>query len=456
MSQTAASSAPDPRSTTGALVALRLEREEYPELDEQLIIDANAAMRRGALGAMSVGVMGVIAIPAVVFLGGATGLWLPWGFSWLGMATSLAVYLMARRRRIHGLQAYLVLVPWVSMPTLFYLACHLLVPDGAAMFILGPLSSLYFVLLVVAGLAFNARLAMVSGTVAAAGYLLAVWLALPVLSQSTSPNALLQQDLRSFGIYLIRAAMIFFAGVTVGVLGGVARKFTLRVLARQRERERVERLLGQYVSPAVAERLLSDPRAHFGERKQVAILFSDIRGFTTYAETAAPEELVRRLNEYFDAMGDAIAQHGGVIDKYIGDAVMAVFGGLVPLENPAQAAVEAALEMRHRLELLNTGWTQQGLAPFETGIGLHFGEVIQGALGSEQRRDYTVVGDAVNTASRLESLTKEHGLPILLSDAVHSCLPAALGERARLIGEVAVKGRRGTVKLFAYSNSFRA
>ncbi len=179
------------------------------------------------------------------------------------------------------------------------------------------------------------------------------------------------------------------------------------------------------------------------------ILFSDIRGFTRSCEEHPPEEIVTRLNEYFDEMVAAIINEGGVVDKFIGDAVMATFGGLLDLEDPGLSAVKAARQMRHRLEGLNKRWAVGGHRSFDNGIGLHLGEVIQGPIGAEHRKDFTVIGDPVNIASRLEGLTRTTDESILVSDALYTDLPASIRQSCQSQGSFQLKGRTGEVQVWS-------
>lgn len=417
-------------------------------LRRSLTAESNAALRKGALFALAPAVMGSLFLPLLMVAGIARGLWVPWFFSMLCLVACFALYVLARRGRVYGWRAYAVLLPFVSLPTFFFLMCHALLPAGAATFFNGPISLLYLVTLAVTGFRFDFRLSATAGVVAAGGYLLCFLLARPALRTLSAPDELMVQDLTSAPIHVIKALMLLFGGLTVGALAVVTKRLAVRVQREEREKSLLSRLFGQYVSEEVRERLVNDPHAQAGERKTLVVLFSDIRGFTEYGEEADPEDIVRRLNAYFDAMVGAIRQHGGVVDKFIGDAVMATFGGLVPLENASAAAVEAAREMRRRLAELNARWAQGGHAPFDNGIGLHLGEVVLGAIGCEERKDFTVIGDAVNTASRVESLTKQYGQPLLITEALFTRLPPHLKELCQPLGAAHVKGRKAALELY--------
>lgn len=206
---------------------------------------------------------------------------------------------------------------------------------------------------------------------------------------------------------------------------GVIAAHTNRMIDGLKERDQIRATMGKLVSPAVARRLLqtgTDGLALGGRRQHVVVLFSDIRGFTTWAERAEAECVVRDLNRYFSEMVALVHQSGGVVDKFIGDGLMAIFG-LDDPDGAAGRAVAVAERMHEAVHALSSSLS----APIEIGIGIHAGPVIAGNIGSPERLEFTFIGDTVNTASRLEALTRELGVGILVSDAVH----AALGEGDR-------------------------
>jgi adenylate cyclase len=178
----------------------------------------------------------------------------------------------------------------------------------------------------------------------------------------------------------------------------------------------------------------------------MSVLFSDIRGFTTVSEKGEPEEIVHMLNEYFTRMVEVVFHHKGTVDKFVGDMVMALFGA--PLEDPrhAEHAVEAALDMIEALHTLNLKWTAEGRPSLDIGIGINSGPMIAGNIGSDQIMSYTVIGDAVNLGSRLESLNKQYGTRIIISDATRSHVNDAYTFRP--LGDVVVKGKTKPVAIF--------
>ncbi len=215
------------------------------------------------------------------------------------------------------------------------------------------------------------------------------------------------------------------------------------------ERDRVRDLLGKVVSPEIATQLLQSDLKLGGEEREVTILFSDIRDFTTLSEKLAPTELLALLNRYLDRMSTIVEKHGGVIDKYIGDAIMALFGAPVSAADSADRAIAAAREMAAALATLNLELAAEGKPPLMFGIGINTARVIAGNMGSKTRLNYTVIGDGVNLASRLEGLTKDpvYGTRIIISEA--TVLAARSAPAARELGEVKVKGKAQAVKIFA-------
>ena len=211
------------------------------------------------------------------------------------------------------------------------------------------------------------------------------------------------------------------------------------VLARKTE-QKIRNIFQKYVPADVIDEVLGNPESMLtGENRHVAILFSDIRGFTTISETMRPDELVTSLNRYFSMMVDIIVARNGTVDKYIGDAIMALFGAPVRSENDSLLSVLAGLEMAQALEVFNEEQKAKGKKEFHIGIGINYGEVTVGNIGSEKKMNYTVIGDNVNLASRLEGLTKKYKQMLLFSDSVYQRVGRYV--YCRLVDKVVVKGK---------------
>jgi len=248
------------------------------------------------------------------------------------------------------------------------------------------------------------------------------------------------------GWFLEPAAPAFAA--TLAIAG----RFVNDSVAQARERAMLRDAFGGYVSPQIMGEILA---GHItpglgGKRQRVCILFSDIRDFTTRSEFMPPEALIEMLNGYFTEMTQAVHRHGGTVDKFIGDGMMCFFGAPQPLERPAQSAVAAARDMLERLARLNASFAAQGLEPLAIGIGMHVGDAIVGHVGSDDRHEYTVIGDAVNTASRIEGLTKKLGHALVISGDAWAELENR--EEFTPLGEHSLKGR-SAMRVYGYTGS---
>lgn len=241
-------------------------------------------------------------------------------------------------------------------------------------------------------------------------------------------------------ITLAAPAVLSIAVVLAAMVGGLA--------TEGREKAKLRAVFSQYVAGPVVDRILLDPsRARLGgERKELTVLFSDIRGFSLFSEHMAPETLAAFLGEYLTPMTELVLASGGTLDKYIGDAVMAIWGAPIDVPDHAARACEVALRMQEALVGLNAEWARSGKPAVAIGIGINTGAMAVGNMGSAARFDYTVLGDQVNLGSRLESLTKEYGVSILVGQTTAQL--AGDGFVFREIDLVRVKGRAGAVPVF--------
>ncbi|MFZ5731327.1 MAG: adenylate/guanylate cyclase domain-containing protein [Pseudomonadota bacterium] len=246
--------------------------------------------------------------------------------------------------------------------------------------------------------------------------------------------------------HLVRSLIILVCGVLAGAVGIRLRRQFERSIAAVTARDRVTNLFGQHVSPQVVERLLAEGTQTTSDTRRVAVMFVDFRSFTAEAKSRTPQEVVERLDGAFAVLVDVLDRHGGIVNKFLGDGFLALFG--VPFETPdaAQRAVAAAREMLAAMEANNSGADWQ----LRIGIGLHVGEVVAGNIGSPRRKEYTVIGDTVNLASRIEALNKQFGSQFLISSVVRDDLGDAAAD-AELIGDVPIRGYDAPMPIWRFA-----
>jgi adenylate cyclase len=220
--------------------------------------------------------------------------------------------------------------------------------------------------------------------------------------------------------------------------------------------ERVRREMARFFSPEIARQIAHDRTGLViaSNRRPITVLFSDIRNFTSISEGLPPEEVVELLREYFNTMVPIVLKHGGTLDKYVGDALMGLFGAPLAQGDHAIRALRAALEMVAQLPLLSPKWEARSGRPLQIGVGVNSGEAVVGVMGADSRREYSAIGDTVNLASRLEGVTKDFKTPIVVSHAT----VLALGDRFRVreLSELKVKGRQESVRVYAVDGELDA
>ena len=243
-------------------------------------------------------------------------------------------------------------------------------------------------------------------------------------------------------IPIVQTALIFLLIYLAGLIN--------HYLASLKEKRFIRNAFQQYLAPELVDKLLRDPKSlkYGGSLQEVTVLFSDIRSFTTYSENHKPEETVQILKEYLTAMVNTIVDNEGILDKFVGDEIMALFGTPVPLPNPALSACKTALQMRDRLTELQQKWREEGREDFEIGIGINTGPAVVGNLGSEQIFDYTAIGDTINLGARLEGINKEYKTAkhIIISEFTLEKVQDLV--ETRYIDEVKVKGKNKAVKIY--------
>lgn len=292
---------------------------------------------------------------------------------------------------------------------------------------------IYFIFVILSTLRLDFWLSTFTGAVAAAE-LFAVGMYYQDVDASGEPQLY---------FHAVRSLVIMMCGLLAGAVGmQLRRQFTASIAAAS-ARDRVTNLFGQHVSPQVVERLMAEGTSAAGDLRRVAVMFVDFRGFTAGAQSRTPQEVVDRLDGAFAVLVEILDRHGGIVNKFLGDGFLALFGAPLEAADAAHRATAAGREMLAAMDRINaqTSW------PLRIGIGIHFGEVVAGNIGSPRRKEYTVIGDTVNFASRLEALNKEFGSQFLISAAVRDALGDDGGDAVAL-GEVEVRGYQQKVAVF--------
>lgn len=304
---------------------------------------------------------------------------------------------------------------------------------GASQALGSAVPLMYFIFIILSTLRLDFRLSTFTGFVAAAE-LLAVALIYDPASGVGEPQAY---------FHAVRSTIILICGVLAGAVGAQLRRQFAASIAAATARDRVTNLFGQHVSPQVVERLMAAGASAGGDLRRIAVMFVDFRGFTAGAQTRTPQEVVDRLDGAFAVLVDILDRQGGIVNKFLGDGFLALFGAPLEASDAAHRAVAAGREMLTAMDRINaqTRW------PLRIGIGIHFGEVVAGNIGSPRRKEYTVIGDTVNFASRLEALNKEFGSQLLISAAVREVLGEDCDDAVAL-GEVEVRGYEQKVPVF--------
>lgn len=343
------------------------------------------------------------------------------------LAAGVVTIFLRRGRNFPVLGRYMNALVETSFPTLllYLLAGYLSSP--VVIFGTWP-ALLYFLFIILSTLRLNFALSAFTGAVAAVELFVLAFVMLHLEWQTEDPDL-------SIGYHVTRSAVLLAAGLLAGYAGATIKSHFRRALAAASARDRVTNLFGQHVSPRVVERLVAIGAAELSEMRRVCVMFVDIRSFTTAARTRTPAEVVERLDDVFEILVEIVDRHNGIVNKFLGDGLLAIFGA--PIDDPLEAAnaVAAAREMLMSIDASNVGHSW----PIRLGIGVHIGQAVAGTVGSQRRKEYTVIGDTVNLASRLESLNKEVGSQLIVSDAVREAARDAIGE-ALPLGPVPVRG----------------
>jgi adenylate cyclase len=319
-----------------------------------------------------------------------------------------------------------------SMPTLA-LALHI---DnmGAVQALSFVVPLAYFIFIILSTLRLDFWLSAFTGAVAAVELFLMAMFYHPAGFDGAPPDV---------WFHLARSLIIVICGVLAGAVGVQLRKQFESSIAAATARDQVTNLFGQHVSPQVVEFLLTSRAEVTSEIRHVTVMFVDFRSFTAASRDRPPEQVVARLDSAFAKLVEILDRHGGIVNKFLGDGFLALFGTPIDQPDSALRAVNAARDMVAAM-------TDDGMEaewPLRIGIGIHLGPVVVGNVGSARRKEYTVIGDTVNLAARIESLNKEFGSQLLISSAVRDAIGAD-GERARSLGAVAVRGYEQPVAIW--------
>ncbi len=270
----------------------------------------------------------------------------------------------------------------------------------------------------------------------------------PTLTIGLLAFIMLSYSAAGFFLFIRQRFIIPTAAPLLMLFFGVVLPTLEQAASQELEKRRVRNLFSRFISPEMVDQMMSTQDLNsLNKRSDVSIIFSDLRGFTTLSEKLAPEDVVALLNPYLEAMSKVIYKHGGTVDKYEGDAIIAFFGEPVPFKDHAVRALHTALDMRVALVELRKQWAQEGRpSQIEMGIGINSGEVFVGLLGSEKRINYTVIGDNANLASRLQDLTKTYAWPILISESTNQQVKDEFD--TEFVDAVTVKGKTQAVNVY--------
>ena len=302
----------------------------------------------------------------------------------------------------------------------------------------GALPWLYFPFIAVSALHLDQRHCWFTGALAGLGFLFVAWWV-------TRPLALQEVPLvMSRTSFVLKSSLLLISGGVAAFVASQLKAHLHHAVQSARERDRAIGIFGQHVSPQVARRLIEQTAAQSAEQRHVCVLFLDIRSFSTFAAQRTPSEVMDYLNTLFAPMITIVNQHGGIVNKFLGDGFMAIFGA--PFEDPElhRNAVHCSLKLLRCVEELNTA---AAIPTTRIGIGLHAGDAMAGTVGSTERKEYTLLGDTVNAAARIEQETKKLGAQIIASDAVMEGL-AEEKARATELGEISLRGISTPLRLY--------
>ena len=338
-------------------------------------------------------------------------------------------YLTKTKRRLPSIYPYITALLETSAPTAGILISATFANATSPLPIIPTL--LYPIFIVLSALRLNFKLSLFTGAVAAIEYVL-------VSNFYLSPAYPLRPIQMSIGVNLL------VLGIITALVAAEIRKRIVQANNITEERNNIVRMFGRHVSPAVVNEILARGADVRSEKKSVCVMFLDIRNFTSFAEKRTPEEVVYYLEHLFDFMIEIVNRNHGIINKFLGDGFMAVFGAPISDGHDCSNAVNAAKQILMRLKI---EVAQGNIPPTTVGLGLHAGDAVRGSIGSALRKEYTVIGDVVNLAARIEKLNKEFGSEFLLSEVVMNDVTGDELPEAVAMGAVQVRGREAPIQI---------
>ncbi len=327
--------------------------------------------------------------------------------------------------------------------TLLSLLLAFIVKDSGQITILhSPAALTYFIFIILSTLRLNFKLSLFTGALSAAAYML-ISFSFDNYTDQTGVSGSFQTKVQILGMGI----MLIITAVSSGFVASLIRKKIIISFNSLREKNEVIDLFGQQISPQIAQEILNDRTGLSGRRKNVTIMFLDIRDFTPFSEQRSPEEVVAYLNKLFGFMIEIVQENHGIINQFLGDGFMATFGAPVSDRDNCGNAVKASLEIlkRKHFEV-----SEGNIPATRIGIGLHNGEAVTGNIGSEMRKQYSITGSVVIIASRIEGLTKQFETELLVSNEVISKLPESERKEFKALGDVSVKGSDKMISVYSY------
>ncbi len=325
----------------------------------------------------------------------------------------------------------------VSMPTLLlWFASKVIEPEAALAL---PIVLFYFVFIALSAMRMNISISLFTGIAASLELLVLSFYLLSIAGDAAAGDPYL-----SPGFIVARSGVVLLTGAVTGLVAAQTRRRLIGSFRAAEERNRIVGIFGQHVSPEVVDALIAKGHETEGDIRRVCVMFLDIRGFTALSEGMSPAGVIGYLNALFPFMIQCVNRNGGIINKFLGDGFMAVFGAPIASPRDEENAVRASMEIIAGLSGLVAA---AGLPPTRIGIGLHSGDAMTGTVGSEERREYTVIGDTVNVASRIEQLNKQHGSTLLASESVIQRMqPPPTG--AADLGPVEIRGLTRPLRVY--------